>query len=65
MMRQGLAQVINQQEDLTVLGEADDASQAMERIAALRPDLAILDISIEGKSGLEPSRCCIRKCQSW
>lgn len=53
MMRQGLAQVINQQEDLTVCCEAGDASEAMQRIAALRPDLAVVDISMEGKSGLE------------
>ena len=53
MMRQGLAQVINNQKDLMVCGEAGDANQAMQRIAALKPDLAVLDISLEGKSGLE------------
>ena len=53
MMRQGLAQVINQQADLVTCGEAGDANEAMQRIAALRPDLAVLDISMEGKSGLE------------
>jgi DNA-binding NarL/FixJ family response regulator len=53
MMRQGLAQVINQQNDLLVCGEAGDANEAMLRIDAAKPDLAVVDISLEGKSGLE------------
>lgn len=53
VMRQGLAQVINQQEDLRVCCEAADANQAMQRIAASKPELAVVDISLEGKSGLE------------
>lgn len=53
MMRRGLAQVINQQNDLLVCGEAGDANAAMQRIDAAKPDLAVVDISLEGKSGLE------------
>jgi DNA-binding NarL/FixJ family response regulator len=53
MMRQGLAQVINQQTDLMICGEAGDANEALERVAAVKPDLAVVDISLEGKSGLE------------
>ena len=53
MMRQGLAQVINQQKDLLVCCEAGDANQAVQRIALSKPDLAVVDISLQGKSGLE------------
>jgi len=53
MMRQGLAHVVNQQRDLMVCGEAGDADEAMQCIASSKPDLAVLDISLEGKSGLE------------
>ena len=53
MMRQGLAQVINQQEDLTVCCEAGDAREAMQRVESGKPDLAVVDISLEGKNGLE------------
>lgn len=53
MMRGGLAQVINQQEDLRVCCEAGDAAEAMARISASKPDLAVVDLSLEGKSGLE------------
>lgn len=53
MLRSGLALVVNQQEDLVVCGEAGNASEAMQTIAAEKPDLAVVDISLEGKSGLE------------
>jgi DNA-binding NarL/FixJ family response regulator len=53
MMRGGLAQVINQQMDLVVCCEAGNANEAMERIASSKPNLAVVDISLEGKSGLE------------
>ena len=53
MMRQGLAQLINQQADLMVCAEAGDASDAMKLVDLLKPDLAMVDISLGGKSGLE------------
>jgi len=53
MMRQGLAQLINSEPDLTVCCEADTARQAFEAIAQGRPDLALVDISLPDKSGLE------------
>ena len=53
MMRGGLAQVINNQQDLTICGEAGDANEAMRHIESAKPDLAVVDISMEGKSGLE------------
>src|SRR5689334_18045963 len=53
MLRQGLAQMINLQEDLATCGEAGDAAEAMRCVESTKPDLAVLDISMEGKSGLE------------
>lgn len=53
MVRAGLAQVINQQQDLIVCGEAESAKEAMQLIASNKPDLAVIDISLEGKGGLE------------
>jgi DNA-binding NarL/FixJ family response regulator len=53
MMRQGLAQLINHEPDLTVCGEADTASQALEEVTSRRPDLVLLDISLPDKNGLE------------
>jgi DNA-binding NarL/FixJ family response regulator len=53
MMRQGLAQLINHEPDLTTCGEADSAAQALKRISADKPDLVLADISLPGRNGLE------------
>src|SRR5262245_10755691 len=53
MVRFGIAQLINQQPDLLVCGEADRVTRALECVAALKPDLAIVDITLKGGSGLE------------
>jgi len=53
LVREWLANLINQQPDLAICGEAGDKAQAMQLIGAVRPDIAIVDISLEGGSGLE------------
>lgn len=53
IVRRGLAELINQEQDLIVCGQADDAYDAMEAIKALKPDMVIVDISLKEKSGLE------------
>jgi len=53
MMRQGLAQIIGMEPDLTICGEAENAESALDSIGALNPDLVLADISLPGKNGLE------------
>lgn len=53
LMRQGLALLINQQQDMQVCGEAQEAQAAMHAIAQRRPDIMILDISLNGPDGLD------------
>jgi len=53
MMRQGLAQLISNEPDLTVCAEAENARQAMEAIAAAKPDLVLADITLPDKNGIE------------
>jgi DNA-binding NarL/FixJ family response regulator len=53
LMRQGLALLINQQQDMQVCGEAEEAQAAMQAIGRQRPDIMILDISLNGPDGLE------------
>ncbi len=53
MMRQGLAQLIGAEADLTVCGESENAGQALDAIRAVEPDLVLADISLPDKSGLE------------
>jgi len=53
LLRQGLALLINQERDLKVCGEAEDAHTAMTAIAASKPDILIADISLKGPDGLD------------
>lgn len=53
MMRTGLAQLIDNESDLKVCAEADNAGQAIDLVSKEKFDLALLDISLPGKNGLE------------
>jgi DNA-binding NarL/FixJ family response regulator len=53
IIRFGLAKIINSQPDFAAIGEADDAATAMEAIKTLKPDCAVIDISLKNSSGLE------------
>jgi DNA-binding NarL/FixJ family response regulator len=53
IVRQGLALLINQQPDLVVCGEAEEANSALEGITICQPDILIVDISLNGPDGLE------------
>lgn len=53
IVRRGLTELINHEEDLVASGQAEDAHQAMEAIRAQKLDMAIVDISLKGTSGLE------------
>jgi DNA-binding NarL/FixJ family response regulator len=50
---EGLEQLINQENDLCVIGFAVNAEAALKAISTLKPDMVIVDISLEGKSGIE------------
>jgi DNA-binding NarL/FixJ family response regulator len=56
VVRYGIAQLINQQSDLVVCGEEENAANALRAIAKLKPDLVIADISLKDSSGLELMR---------
>ena len=45
--------MINREQDLTVCGEAEDATSALQAIRESTPDFVILDISLDGRDGLE------------
>src|ERR1700719_1045797 len=53
IVRQGLTLLINQECDLAVCGEAEEMHSALSAILAVRPDILIVDISLNGPDGLE------------
>lgn len=53
MVRERLAEVINREPDLQVCGEAEDRSGALQIIAATRPHLAIVDLTLKASHGMD------------
>jgi len=53
LVREWLTNLINQQPDLVVCGEADDARKAMQGIEAAKPKVVILDLLLRDSSGFE------------
>lgn len=53
IVRQGLAALINREPDLVVCGEAATVPDAMAAIETLKPDIALVDLSLSGASGIE------------
>ncbi len=53
LMRKGLALALDSEVDLSVVGQMNSAEEAMDEIERLEPDLAIIDISLPGMSGME------------
>jgi DNA-binding NarL/FixJ family response regulator len=70
IFRKGLKQLINEESDMTVCDEAEDVFSATTKLRAVKPDIAIVDITLNDTSGLElikfindnrmniPSLCC-------
>lgn len=53
IVRRGLEQLINQEADLVVCGEAENGQAALEAMKKSVPDVALVDLSLDGESGLE------------
>ncbi len=53
LLRKGLVLLINREPDLAVCGEAEEAQSAMKGIAENKPDIMIVDISLNGPDGLD------------
>ncbi|MBV9772296.1 MAG: response regulator transcription factor [Bryobacterales bacterium] len=53
IVREGMALLINREADLTVCADAEESNAALDAIENFRPDLAIVDISLPGRDGLE------------
>jgi DNA-binding NarL/FixJ family response regulator len=56
MFRRGVKKIIEEMEDLEVLGEAGDGLELLEILKKKNPDLVILDISMPNLRGLEAAR---------
>jgi DNA-binding NarL/FixJ family response regulator len=55
-VRHGLKLLINRQPDMEVVGEAGDGRDAVERVGTLKPNVAVVDVSMPQMNGLEATR---------
>jgi DNA-binding NarL/FixJ family response regulator len=56
LFREGMANILNGQPDFSVVGEASDGLEAIERAKELRPDLILMDIGMPRCDGLEATQ---------
>ncbi|WP_314146299.1 response regulator transcription factor [uncultured Leifsonia sp.] len=56
IVRRGIAALVDGQEDMEVVGEAETAARARARILAVRPDVAVLDVRLPDGSGIDVCR---------
>jgi DNA-binding NarL/FixJ family response regulator len=56
LFREGLASLLSYQDDLTVVGEAEDAESALAQARALQPDVVLMDIELPGEDGVVATR---------
>ncbi|WP_326952873.1 response regulator transcription factor [Amycolatopsis sp. NBC_01286] len=56
VVRRGVADLLDEDEELTVIGQAGSVSQALARIPALDPDVAVLDVRLPDGNGIELAR---------
>jgi NarL family two-component system response regulator LiaR len=56
LVREGTRQILEQEADIVVVGEAGDGRGAVEEAARLKPDVALVDIRMPGLSGVEATR---------
>src|SRR5882762_2486658 len=53
LFREGLRQMIDRNPALVVCGEVPDANSAMKAVAELKPDVVLVDITLEGSNGID------------
>lgn len=56
IVRQGVRMILTAEPDIEVVGEAEDGAQAVEMAKKLKPDVAVLDISMPKINGVEATR---------
>ena len=56
LMRMGFRMVVDSQPDLSVVGEAASGAEAVEAVARLRPDVALMDVRMPEMDGVEATR---------
>lgn len=64
VVRSGLSALLEAEEDIRVIGEADDGSSAVVKTTKLKPDIVLMDLLMPGVDGIAATRAIVRKVPS-
>jgi len=63
-VRQGVSQLLNHADGITVVGECTDGDQVLGTARDVEPDVVLMDLNLRGTSGLDATRALLR-LQPW
>ena len=61
LFRRGLMEVLEEEDDIQVIGEARNGQQAIERAEELSPDVVFMDLNMPGQNGIEATAYLTQK----
>lgn len=61
VLREGVAALINAQDDMQVIAHASDGASAVDQALALRPDVLVMDLSMPGMGGVQATEAIARE----
>lgn len=64
VIRQGLISLFEKYPDITVVSEASDGQEAIDKAIANQPDVILMDVSMPGMDGFEATRTIAKKCKT-
>lgn len=61
LVREGTSELLNREPDFRVVGQASNGEDGLELVDRLRPDMALVDVSLPGMNGLELARELVQR----